>query len=226
MYHILDFFIEDIMKHSTVNEVFSQAHDIAKKIKRCRILQSKFSKIQESNSDGAKKSKLRLQLPGATRWGSSLRCLEKLHYNKTNLKQLAISDVSETLDAPSRKKEKNKENEALNSVMSKKRSQILLDDEFWIKIAKLIAILKPIVLWLQKFQTNEANLSSVPEAFIEIENDFYDQFAKSSMPLLTRDEINSVLEICDSRKKMAVQPIHLAANILDPIFTIYPTTKV
>ena len=64
----------------------------------------KLSEIQDSNSDGVKKRKLRLQLPGATRWGSSFRCLERLHYNKTSLKQLAISEISETFDAPSRKK--------------------------------------------------------------------------------------------------------------------------
>ena len=82
----------------------------------------------------------------------------------------------------------------------------------------MIAILKPVGVWLQKFQSNDVNISSVPEAFMKIENYFYDQLENSDLSLLTGDETNRVLEHLENRKSMAVKKIHLAANILDPVF--------
>ena len=87
--HLLHLLCSGILGCQTVKTFFSDAITIVKTIKRSRILQAIFDEI----SSGKKfKDQISLKLPGKTRWGSHLYCLQSLQSNKVVLQTLAVSE--------------------------------------------------------------------------------------------------------------------------------------
>lgn len=217
--HILDLFVHDLMTLKTIEILLEQIKDIVKRIKKSHLLKAKFTEIQ--NKEAADRRKIcSLKIPAKTRWNSVIKCLESFKINQSFLKQLAISDAVRILNTNPQGREKNTATRKFSVVEidPTNRSKLILEDDFWVKIDKLILLLKPLKVWLDIFQRNSALISSVPEGFIEIEGAFRAQLENSPLCLLTEEEKIAIFEHLEKRKAMAVRPIHLAANILDPVF--------
>lgn len=171
--YILDLLVHDLMTLSTLEILMEQVKDISKRIRRSHILKAKFTQLQ--NEGVADKTKIcSLKIPAKTRWNSGIKCLESFETNKTFLKQLAISDCVSILNTNAQNREKNTSTKKrVIQLDPANRSKLILEDDFWVKINKFISLLKPLKVWLDTFQRNDALISLIAEAFIEIENAFH-----------------------------------------------------
>lgn len=148
--HNLHNLIENIMKISIFNEVCNSEKIIVKEINDSHLLKSTFTEIQEDiiKSDKSKMTKkVFLKLPGNTRWGSIIFCIESLLYNIKCLKRLVVTD----------------------GVNLKHRVQSnIIDDNFWNDLLSLHEIIAPILKWITILEGDYSTISLVPLAFSEI----------------------------------------------------------
>lgn len=188
--HSLHLLCGDILKTESVKKFMANITDIAKKIKGVQILNAMFNELCcERKCDTS------LKLPGATRWGSSLTCLQSFKKLKIPLQQLAVKE------------------EAQGVLPDNMKRMILDDDIFWIKIGKFIDLLNPIVKWITILQTNKCIIHSVTTAVREIKNSL-NVFLPES-PVVKKEE-EMITVAFEKRKGSMLQPIHYAAAILDP----------
>lgn len=196
--HILNLLVQDIVQQPTINALVKSSKSIILEVKRSHILSSLLVEIQKSTPIDEEKITTTLKLPGKTRWGSNLISLKSLYVNRFNLKKLSISRKAEKMD--------------------KINKNLICDDEFWIKIAKVISLLEPIVIQLFKMEGDYPLISQVPETFISIESHLQQQLSDTSLSLLPRSEAEFIVTCCQNRTKMALAPVHFASNMLDPNF--------
>lgn len=194
--HVLNLLVKDVTNQATTDLILKDSTSIVKEIKKSNILQANLVEIQRS-APVEERVTTTLKLPAQTRWGSSLNCSQSLSVNQSNLKNLAISKVSNRLSQTTKK--------------------LILDDEYWIKVQKLIELIQPIVVFLIKIEGDESRMSEIPEIFIELEYNFMTIF-NESLSLLTATEAQNVLNSLKSRSNMVLTPLHYAANILDPAY--------
>lgn len=203
--HNLHNLVEDIMKLPSFNEVSNSAKEIVKEINSSHLLKSTFTEIQDDmiKSDKTKKAKkVSLKLPGNTRWGSIIFCIESLLYNKKCLKRLVITD----------------------GVILKHRVQLnILDDNFWMNLLSLHEIIAPILKWITILEGDYSTLSLVPQAYFEIKTSIEERIENS--PLFFEDE-EMIEQFIKNRMTSLLTPIHFAAHMLDPKFisNFNPTT--
>lgn len=193
--HILNLYCQDILKLGSCNSILEDVVKVNKSIKNNHILVAALTEIQESSPEGEKVT-ISLKLPGATRWGSARACLSSEYDNKMNLKKLAISKHSERLKGDVIK--------------------LILDDFFWVKVLKLIELLSPVVAWLNKLQGDESFISRVVDTFIDLQDNLDFQFSKPELSILNFTDCQTLQANLHNRKRMALTPMHYAANILDP----------
>ena len=177
--HILHLLVKNILDLESAKKTLSNATSISKEIKYSHTLAAALSMIQNSLPP-EKRVTTTLKIPGKTRWGSAMNCLQSLSVNKHNLKLLAID-------------EKNKK---LNPELKK----LILSDDFWVEVIKLIDLLKPVNVWLTKIQSDESIISQVPEIFFQLQCHF-EEASKCNLPLLTCKEFEHLLESLQERKK-------------------------
>lgn len=103
-----------------------------------------------------------MKLPGATRWGSVIFCIESLFENRKALKTLAISD-----DLP--------------AVLNKDVSTNVLPEDFWCGLKIMHQFFSPIVKWITLLESDSIRLSSVVTAFLEIQNSFEELLKDSAL---------------------------------------------
>ena len=186
----------DICNQPTVTVVLKNATEIVKEIKQSHILQASFVEIQKSCIEEPVLTSLKL--PAKTRWDSSLEYLKSISYNQYNLKQLAISKNSNRINKITR--------------------EVILSDEFRVKIQRMIHLLEPVVIWLKKVEGDESRISEIPQVFIELKQHFAKELQCSSLALLTLTETDKVMNCLTQRSEMVLTPLHFTANILDPKF--------
>lgn len=188
--HLLHLLCADILRCTTVKNFMANVVDIIKTVKKSHILQALFSHIQ---SEKKFKDRITLKLPGNTRWGSHLFCLQSFLSNKSVLQKLA---VSEEADLPSDMKRR------------------LLDDNvFWVRVQKMTNILKPIVDMITVIESNTPQIHNIFSKFNELES-----ILKTEIPVspLQKAEEKIVLSKFTERKEFGVSQIHLAADLLNP----------
>lgn len=188
--HLLHLLCSDILGCETVKSFFVGAIEIVKKIKQSHVLHALFDEIS-----GEKKFKDRvsLKLPGKTRWGSHLYCLQSLQANKVVLQTLAVNEKAEL--EPSLKR------------------RLLDDGVFWARIEKMIQLLNPIVHLITSIESNEPQIHRVTRKLNELEKIMAVQLPLSP---LQKAEEKKILNKFKERKEFGTGPIHLAANLLDP----------
>lgn len=138
-----------------------------------------------------------LKNPGQTRFGSTVICLRSVIINKHNLQVLA-SDPS------------------LDKCWNKNTKNLVLSEEFWLKVTKLYEELKPIVDWITKLEGDTPLRGQVCRAFEEIKQHLETQ-VNSSLSLFSPEDRDSVMQSMNKRKDMCLRPNHYATNILDPM---------
>lgn len=189
--HILNLLIHDILKIKTFDLIAAKSKLIIKTIKKSHILNATFSSIQKKNSTDKREIKS-LKLPVITRWGSICTSLNSLLYNKKNLQELSISE------------------NVINEISDIKYN--ILDDDFWSKIESLHEILSPLAKNITEIQTSKPIISRVVDIFYDLFSHF------SLLSNIKEPDRNELRQMLDKRKTMAVGPLHLAANLLDPYF--------
>lgn len=190
--HLLHLLCTDILQCKSIQTFLSHAVEIVKNIKRSHHLQSMFVRIQ--NQEIKKNAAaISLKLPVKTRWGSYLYCFQSLKANKFALQTLAVSESQLQFEL-------------------KKR---LLDDEvFWVRVEKMVYILEPIVKLIICLESNCPQIHLVNKEFNNLENILVEQLPMS--PLQKTDE-KLILDKFKTRKEFGIGPIHLAAEILNPM---------
>lgn len=188
--HLLHLLCADILGCATIKNFMAYVIDIVKTIKNSHILHALFDKIQ---SEKRSNERISLKLPGKTRWGSSLFCLQSLLANKSVLQKLAVSEEAELTPDIKRR---------------------LLDDcVFWIQVQKITNILIPIVHMITAMESNIPQIHKVYTEFAELESTL-----NEAVPLspLQKAEEKKVLEKFTKRKEFGIGQIHLAADLLNP----------
>lgn len=188
--HTLNLLVGDVMKINSLKNVESSCKEIIKEVTSSHIALATFNKIQLQKNNAA----LALKLPVKTRWGSILSCIESLVACKSSLQVLMVT-------------------EEMNFSRNVKKN-ILDDDIFWTRLQKVILILKPIVKWITLLEGDTTfNISQVIVALDDIETEFNKYVPE--LPISKAEE-KQIIGVLMNRKKMAVKPIHFAANLLDP----------
>lgn len=189
--HGLNLIFTDIMKLKTLSKTVSQCVALVKHIKYSHKLSATLRQIQQSSKCT---SKIVLQLPVKTRWGSIVHCLTSLASNKQSLKSLAID-------------------ESVKSNWNQENRNNILSDVFWDQVEGFIIILKPIARAITLVESNAPLLSTVMKLFKNMEDELKANVLIS--PLMKKEETD-ILNILISRKDFATQAVHYAANVLDP----------
>lgn len=184
--HTLHLWIGDILKTSKVRCLFSLIVEIIKTVKQSHILNARFNIIGKERNTNTA-----LQLPVKTRWGSYLFCLESFQKSKYILQNMAI----------------NEDNHQLQRFKIK-----LLDESMWDDFKELEYVLKPTVRWISKLEGDYCSIHLVYKAFNELEEILSNPLTAE---LLEEDMEPTKIKFFN-RKKNALKPLHLAANILDP----------
>lgn len=188
--HSLHLLCCDILKCDSVKNFMANVIEIAKKIRNVQVLSSLFNQINKEKGTSST-----IKLPGATRWGSNLKCLESFLKNKATLQQLVVKEESQEL------------------ISSRMKGMLLDDNIFWVKMQKLHDLLVPIIKWIEKLQTNTPVAHIVFGAIDEIEKSLIQLLPTSPVQ---KNEEKSIMDSFIKRKSNILQPIHLAAALLDP----------
>ncbi|XP_014224862.1 uncharacterized protein LOC106651043 [Trichogramma pretiosum] len=187
--------LEELFELPTVNELMMNTSTLIKDIKQYDILGDLLNEAQKSSekSDGI----LLLKILG-TRKCSSVAFLESIIENKEHLQVLASAPKSD-------------------KYLGKISKDLIADEEFWSKITAYIKLIKPIIKWINHLDNEDAKISEVPEAFLDLEQHFITEF-QDPMVLLSMEESDQILKKFKTLSTGVLQPLHFAANILNPIF--------
>lgn len=197
MAHILNLLLKDIAAKGGFTDLIKQVVQIVKEVKKSQILTAELVKIQAKYPENIKTT---LKLPVPTRFGSTVHSLKSVMVNRQNLSELAISP------------------QGIARLTRETRLNILggnLEIDFWGGIQEVLNVMEPIAAMLQRFEADVPSLSTVPEAFHQIRNHLDKALDEST--LLTADECAKIIQSFLKRHEMAVRPVHLAANTLDPV---------
>ncbi|CAH1967940.1 unnamed protein product [Acanthoscelides obtectus] len=193
--HTLNLLIGDISKMRTMASIEDDVKSIVKEINNSHLLLATFKKIQTEKKGTSVPISLKLSVK--TRWGSITHSLKSLLDTKYALKALAVCETVDT-------------------ILSKQVERLVLDEAvFWVRVLKLFNLINPIVEYITKLESDKPKLSQVVECFYSLEKHF--QTVLPSSPL-TKQEEQNLQEFLVKRKRIVINPVHLAANILDPRF--------
>lgn len=189
--HTLNLLIGDISKIKTMASIEGDTKAIIKEINNSHVLSATFRKIQVEK----KGKSISLKLPCKTRWGSIIHSLKSLLDTKYALKSLAVCEDTE-------------------DILNKRVSNLILDETvFWVRISKLYELINPVVEYITKLESDKPTLSEVVECYKVLKNHFSKVLPTSP---LTKQEEKDFLDCLSKRQDMSLQPIHYAANILNP----------
>jgi hypothetical protein len=157
-------------------------------------LKHKLEEIQEESGF------TKLCLPGATRWGSVLSCIQSLQQSHDALFSLVSSTdfVASNLTA--------KQKEGRYAIQ-----KIVMHNDFLNNLRKVKSILEPIDSLIVKFQNNNVPISEVYHQFMELKHKMLDNI------LLNTVEHNYILNMISRRWEfMYTIDVHGIAYMLDP----------
>lgn len=191
--HTLNLLGGDIVGLKSFKDLNKNSREVVKEVTSSHTTKAVFVSIQEQRKlENKELQTVSLKLPGNTRWGSMIFCIESLLANKQSLKMLTITE---------------------GIILKSNVKQTILSDEFWSGLLCLHELLSPIVKWITILEGDKCPLSRVAEAFFEIEVAFNEALTDSPISIEEEEEIRRKLK---KRRDMTLRPIHLAANVLDP----------
>lgn len=188
--HLLHLLCGDILGCATVKSFMATAVDLVKTVKNSHLLKAIFDRLQ---SEKKFKDRISLKLPGNTRWGSHLFCLQSLHVNKSVLQKLAVSEEADI--SPDLKR------------------RILDDAVFWVRVEKMIKIMNPIIELITIFEGNNEMIHKVYVKLKDLEETLTKEILLSP---LQKAEENKVMKNLTKRMKRGISSIHLAGDLLNP----------
>lgn len=193
----LDKLLKIIDDLPSVNTLVKNASSVIKEIKQFSVLSSLLSDAQkivaEKNQDF-----ITLKSLGKKQWSSSLICLYALHEIRDNIHILSSSPK-------------------VDKWINKDVKEIIDNEEFWLKLNSYTRLIRPLIKWIVHLSVEDAKISEVPEVFADLEQHLLTEFQETTLLLLTVEESNQVLEHFKISSSAVLQPIHFAANILNPL---------
>jgi hypothetical protein len=145
--HILNLLVKDILKINDIKNIADNAKALVKYFKSHVQSMAKLKRIQQENYN----KEIVLVLPAITRWGTHLECFQSLIKSQIAIEQtLMDSRIRQNMDSNLR--------------------FYVLHDEFWEKLTLLTSILKPIIITLKLFESNDSTLSSIYSNFRKMIN--------------------------------------------------------
>uniref|UniRef100_A0A6P7FVL0 Uncharacterized protein LOC114331563 n=4 Tax=Diabrotica virgifera virgifera TaxID=50390 RepID=A0A6P7FVL0_DIAVI len=188
--HTLHLLCSDILKLSSIETHLPHIIHIVKTINQCQVLRAQFTEIRNEM-----KCRVSLSLPVKTRWGSHVKCLQDLTKCKSVLQRLAISPDKTIQDR----------------IRSAKAN--LLDEGFWINSSALVELLKPITEAITRLEGDSSSIHLVCETFAKIGSNISTHLECVKLKDCEKTE---AMDKFISRKEYALQPIHFAADLLNP----------
>ena len=189
--------LEEISDLTSVNVLLKSTSNLIKEIKQSYILSTLLNDAQKTATERNQKM-TSFKLPFTKKWSSSIMCLESLLENKENLQVLGFSSKAD-------------------KYLTKSSKELISDEEFWQKISAYVKLIKPIIKWISHLDDEEAKISEVPEIFADLEQHFVTEFQEPFL-LISLEDSNQILKRFKILSSAALQPIHFAANILNPLF--------
>lgn len=186
--HTFNLLCKDIVKTPSSDKVITNAKLIVNTIKRSHRLNAIFTKIQRTQ-----KITCALKLPGETRWGSTLYCLESVQKNKSVLRMISVDPEASLPDNV---------------------KKIILDDRFWTKTQDIAGTLQPIVAGLNELQTNDCMIHKAYSICKKIANEVTERV--QSAKVFDPNERKQILKALNERNRNVVKPIQYAGAILNP----------
>lgn len=187
--HTLHLICNDILQIPAIRTLMTNVKTIIKLITRTQVLVAKFHELKKEL-----KIDKSLHLPVCTRWGSHVMALESLIDCKNILQRIVIDPtVAEKID-------------------KKIRHQILNEDKFWPDVIQLKDLLKPITIWITRQESDKPTIHLVYRSFDEIQSHLSNHLKN----MLRAPELNAFVAKLNDRQLFSVNPIHYAADFLDP----------
>ncbi|CAG8530578.1 4833_t:CDS:2 [Gigaspora margarita] len=169
-----------------LKDITNNAKALVKYFKSHTQAKAKLQRIQNENY----KKEIALVLLVLTRWGTHFECFQSLQKSQIAIEQtLMDSRICQTMDSGLR--------------------FYVLQDEFWENLKLVTNILKPIVVTLKLFESNESTLSSI-----------YSNFRKmiSFLQEISSDFSDEIQILAEERWNYAYHDIMIIAYIVDPRF--------
>lgn len=163
---------------------------MSSRLKNSHLLKAIFDRLQ---SEKKFKDRISLKLPGTTRWGSHLFCLESLQANKSVLQKLAVSEEAD--------------------ISADLKRHILDDAVFWVRVEKMINMLSPIIDLITSFEGNNEMIHKVYVNLNKLQETLTSEIPLSPLQLA---EKNKILQNLKKRMKRGISKIHLAGDLLNP----------
>ncbi|KAE8738991.1 hypothetical protein FOCC_FOCC015513 [Frankliniella occidentalis] len=189
--HGLNLLVKDILgKVGKFSSILKNSKTIVKDIKNHHVPHAIFKKKQKIKFGSGKGKSLKL--PGKTRWSGTTDMLKSLLENKSVLQETVIDQrVS----------------------VSKKAKTTVLDDDFWDAVKCGCDLLSPITDTITYLEGDSANVADVVTALAKMKTQILNAAEDFNMHDMVRVE-----ELVKKRCVFIVKPVHLAANLLHPIY--------
>lgn len=202
--HGLNLLFGDIMKINCFKTFFTQCKNVIKHINRRHVCLAVFEELQKEKYGSQYTT---LKLPSKTRWAGAIATFKSLIVNREALEALVITNGGAHVDRDIK--------------------QTILSDCLWSQLKVTEDILLPISTAIHNIESDNALLSEVPAAFLIIENKIQKMNFPDDCPEFENSK-DTILTYVKNRKEFCIQPMHLAAYMLDPrfhksVFTEYET---
>lgn len=116
-----------------------------------------------------------MKLPGKTRWGSHLFCLESLQANKSVLQKMAVSDEEA-------------------NISSDLKRRLLDDAAFWVRVEKMINLMNTIRALVTKLEGNTLLIHKVYYKLMALKKALTEEIPLSPLQKAEEKDIKNKLE--------------------------------
>ncbi|XP_031327746.1 uncharacterized protein LOC116167597 [Photinus pyralis] len=188
MAHTLHLMCSDILRVESVEQIIVSVKNIVKTIMSSQILRAKLEEIKKDM-----KLTTSLSMPVKTRWGSHVKSMEDLVKCKFALQRLSITEDTQKV---------------VHTI-----KPVILSEDFWVSVEGVINLLKPITQSITLLEGDSPSIHLVCKSFNAINLEF-----DSNLQLLKLQETerNNILQKFSERQQYAMQPVHMAADLLNP----------
>lgn len=186
--HGMNLLCKDIMNLPRLVKFEKFVNSLVALIKKSSLLTGRLKELQQGSS-------LELKLSNKTRWISTLMSFTSVLRCKSPIRQIAVDPLYE-------------------KTLGLDRITRILSSQFWEELVQVTEIMRPIAKWIVLLQTEKKPMMHlVYPAFQEIKQKISEYLKKCD---LAAGEKNKILAAIKRRQKFCIQPVHLAAHLLDP----------
>eukprot|EP01040_Poterioochromonas_malhamensis_P008852 gene8852-9589_t len=197
MSHTLHLFVKDLFKIEEFSELEEKAKEIVKFFKFHQVEAHLLAEIREDQDLKT------LKLPGATRWGSLYRCFESLLNNRKAL--IAIVNTADFIYGTKKVRDQRT-----------KIKKLVNNREVFLTFERIQAILKPLTLWLDHFQSDDSMISDAFYVFLDLKQQYLELVENCTISKEVYDDY--LWPNLYNRWNAGYADIHGLSYLLDPVY--------